>query len=90
MNRAELHRRTVALIADILEIEPSAVSGAERLREDLGMDSLGSLELLSSLSAELRVDLDAEAAMDIETVDDAVDFVAAHLPDETPTRAGAT
>ena len=80
MTSTDLHARTVALIAEILEIDPGSIRGSDRLREDLGMDSLGSLELLSSLSQELRVDLEAEAAMDIQTVDEAVAFIARHVP----------
>lgn len=79
MTSTDLHDRTVALIAEILEIDVSSVHGSDRLREDLGMDSLGSLELLSSLSAELKVDLEAEAAMDIQTVDEAVAFIQRHV-----------
>lgn len=67
--------RVVSLIAEILEVEPETVRLASRLREDLGMDSLQSLELLSTLSEELRIDLEMEEAMDISTVDDACSFV---------------
>jgi len=89
MTSTDLHARTVALIAEILEIDPASVRGSDRLREDLGMDSLGSLELLSSLSQELRVDLEAEAAMDIQTVDEAVAFIARHVPAEREQALGA-
>lgn len=67
---------TIGLIAEILEIDPATIRGTDRLREDLGMDSLGSLELLSSIGAELNIDLEVEEAMDIQTVDDACAFVA--------------
>jgi acyl carrier protein len=70
--------RVVAVIAEILEIEPGRVSGALRLREDLGMDSLGSLELLSTIGEELRLELEMEDAMGIVTVDDACAFVERH------------
>ena len=67
--------RVVAAIAEILQIEPSRVSGALRLREDLGMDSLGSLELLSTIGEQLRLEIEMEEAMDLVTVDDACAFV---------------
>ncbi len=70
--------RLVAIIAEILEIDPRTVSGGQRLREDLGMDSLGSLELLSTISEQLRIDLEMEDALDIVTVDDACAFVDRH------------
>ena len=70
-----LRTRTIELIAEILEVEPSTISPGQRLREDLGLDSLQSLELLSLISEELRVELPMEAALDLETVDDACAFV---------------
>lgn len=66
---------TRALIAEIIEADPGTLRGPERLREDLGMDSLGSMELLSSVSVELKLDIEAEEAMGIVTVDDACAFV---------------
>jgi len=78
MNHATpaLRARICALIAEIAQVDDGTLVGAERLREDLGMDSLGSMELLSRISAELRLDIEAEEAMDIQTVDDACAFVA--------------
>jgi acyl carrier protein len=75
--RHEQQRRTrvIELIAEIAELSPHELQGGQRLREDLGMDSLGSLELLSTLSEELRIDLEIEDAMGIETVDDACAFL---------------
>jgi acyl carrier protein len=67
------------IVAEILEIDEAAVRGPSRLREDLGMDSLGSLELLSTISEQLRIHLEMEDAMGIETFDDACAFVRRHL-----------
>ena len=67
--------RLIAVIAEILEVEVPVVRGELRLREDLGMDSLGSLELLSTISEELRIDLEMEHALELRTVDDACHFV---------------
>jgi len=78
----KLREQTIRSIAEILEIDAATVKGSDRLREDLGMDSLGSLELLSSLSSELKIDLEVEEAMDLRTVDDAVEFVARHVSPE--------
>jgi acyl carrier protein len=72
-----LDPRDVALsvLAEIAEVKRSELRGEDRLREDLGMDSLSSLELLSSLGEKLSIDLEIEEAMDIRTVDDACAFV---------------
>jgi acyl carrier protein len=62
-------------VAEILEIDETSIEGGARLREDLGMDSLASLELLSTLSEELKLELEMEDAMGISTVNDACDFI---------------
>jgi len=68
--------RILALVAEILELDdPNSIRSTDRLREDLGMDSLGSLELLSTISEELKLDLEMEAAMGISTVDEAFAFI---------------
>lgn len=76
MRDEQMRARMVALMAEILEIDGATIRGDQRLREDLGMDSLGSLELLSRIGEELQIDLAMEDAMGIVTVDDACAFVA--------------
>jgi len=66
---------TITLLAEICETEAAAIASEQRLREDLGMDSLQSLELLSCVSEALKIDLDIEEAMTIRTVEDACAFV---------------
>jgi acyl carrier protein len=69
-------QRLIALVAEILEIDdPASIRLTDRLREDLGMDSLGSLELLSTISEELKLDLEMEEAMGISTVEEAFTFI---------------
>lgn len=77
MNTHEKDPRAIALtvLAEIAEMDRSSLRGDDRLREDLGMDSLSSLELLSTIGEQLSVDLQIEEAMDIRTVDDACAFV---------------
>ena len=78
-SKSQREQIVIASIAEILEVDPSSIGRQARMREDLGMDSLGSLELLSSLSRELHVDLEIEEAMEIETVEDTLRFVEAHM-----------
>jgi len=83
-DKSQREALVLASIAEILEMEPADISHDARMREDLGMDSLGSLELLSTLSRELNVDLEIEEAMEIETVADTLRFVEAHItPNES-------
>jgi acyl carrier protein len=66
---------TMSILAEIAEVDIGKIRGTDRLREDLGMDSLSSLELISSLGDKLSLDLQIEDAMDIRTVEDACIFV---------------
>lgn len=66
---------TLALLGEILETDPARIRPTDRLRDDLGLDSLQSLELLSRLAEELRLDLPMEDAMELRTVEDAIRFV---------------
>ncbi|MEB2310652.1 MAG: acyl carrier protein [Sorangiineae bacterium] len=74
-SEASTRERVVAMVAQILKVDPSKISGKDRLREDLGMDSLASLELLSCISDELDVDIELDEAMSLVTIDDACAFV---------------
>ncbi len=61
------------------------ISSADRLREDLGLDSLHSMELLSSITEKYEVDVDVEQVQEITTVGDVVAFLAKVL---APAEAG--
>lgn len=74
-----LRPRMQKLVAEIMEMDVSEIKPESRLREDLGMDSLGSLELLSTIGDELGLHLDVDDAMDIVTFQDACRFVEAAI-----------
>ncbi len=75
----EIRTRTIRLLAEILERDPATVAGAQRLRADLGMDSLNALEFLSSLSHEFAIDLEVEEAYGLTTLDEVVALVAGRV-----------
>ena len=71
-------------LGDILEIDPSGVAETDRFVDDLGLDSLGMIELVESLEDELGertvgFHIDDEDLEDLETVRDTVDYVLARL-----------
>ncbi len=63
-----LEDRIVHLIAQVAAVPVGDIRPADRLREDLGMDSVSSLELISLLSEELDVDIEVEDALQVTTV----------------------
>jgi acyl carrier protein len=71
-------------LADILEIDPSAVAETSSFVEDLNADSLALIELVEALEEELGertvgFRIDDEDLEDLRTVRDTVDYVVAKL-----------
>ncbi len=75
----QLDRRIVHLIAQVAAVPEGEIRPADRLREDLGMDSVSSLELISLLSEELDVDIEVEDALQVTTVEAAIELARARL-----------
>ena len=71
-------------LADILDIEPTAIAEGASFSEDLSADSLALIELVEALEEELGertvgFRIDDEDLEDLRTVRDAVDYVVAKL-----------
>lgn len=63
-----LDDRVRALITQVTAVPADQLGDDDRLREDLGMDSVASMELLSMLSEELDVLVEMEEAAEVLTV----------------------
>jgi acyl carrier protein len=84
MGRGEVLELVRVQLADILEIDPSAINESSSFSEDLNADSLALIELVEALEEELsrRVSgfrIDDEDLEDLRTVRDAVDYVSAKM-----------
>ena len=84
MDRQEVFELIRDRLADILEIEPSAIGEGASFAEDLSADSLALIELVEALEEELGertvgFRIDDEDLEDLKTVRDAVDYVVAKL-----------
>ena len=55
------------------------IKDSDRLRDDLGLDSLHSMELLSEVTEKYAVDIDVEQVQDVRTVGDVVNFLSTVL-----------
>lgn len=61
-----------ATVAEICDLTPDQIQASDRLREDLGLDSLQSMELLSRVSEHYDIDPDLEALAELATLDDVI------------------
>lgn len=63
-----LEDRVRTLISQVTAVPADQMQDGDRLREDLGMDSVASMELISMLSEELDVVVEMEEAAQVLTV----------------------
>ena len=74
-----LETRIIQMISQLSAVRPSEIKLEDRLREDLGLDSVCSMELISMLAEELDLDVALEEAMAVTTVSGAVEMARRHL-----------
>ena len=84
MGRDEVFGIIRERLADILEIEPSAISEGASFADDLNADSLALIELVEALEEELgersvAFRFDDDDLDDLRSVRDAVDYVVSRL-----------
>jgi acyl carrier protein len=79
-SQQEVFARVRDIIVDNLGVDPDTVSMETRFREDLEADSLDLAELIMDFEDKFEVgDISEDDAMKIETVGDAVTYIAAEL-----------
>lgn len=81
MNREQVFVLIQVHLADELDIDTDLIGEQTRFKEDLGADSLDLYTLVQELEDTYGVQISDEAASEIETVGQAVDFVVANSSD---------
>ncbi len=71
----ELFEKVKDIIVDQLGVEASEVKAESSFVEDLGADSLDTVELVMAFEEEFGCEIPDEMAEKISTVQDAVDFI---------------
>jgi acyl carrier protein len=71
--------RVKRVVAETLRVEQDRVTDTARFVEDLGAESIQSIELVAAFEEEFDIDMDEEAALGVKNVGDAVRFIEKHL-----------
>lgn len=74
-----LEERVVQLIIDQLGVEKEQVTSEASFLEDLGADSLDTVELVMAFEEEFDIEIPDEEAEKITTVKDAVNYIKDHI-----------
>ncbi|MDR1375405.1 MAG: acyl carrier protein [Holosporaceae bacterium] len=64
-----------AIIADKLGVEASKVKEEARFIDDLGADSLDTVELVMTLEEEFDIEISNDEGQEIQSVGDAISFI---------------
>ena len=79
MNRNEVEERVRRVVRRVLEVSDEMIEPDSHFVFDLGAESTQSVELVAAFEGEFGIEMDEDAALDVETVADAVDFIAGYV-----------
>jgi acyl carrier protein len=79
MEREELLKKIKAIVSDKLSIGEDQVTESASFIDDLGADSLDTVELVMALEDEFDMDIPDEEAEKLTTVGKAMDYILASL-----------
>jgi acyl carrier protein len=75
---SDVHGKVVSIIVDKLGVEESEVTNEASFTNDLGADSLDTVELIMEFEKEFNLSIPDEEAEKIESVGDAVSYIESH------------
>jgi len=73
---ATVEERVKAVAGKVLGLDPEAIRPENNFTEDLGAESVQSIELVAMFEEEFGIEMDEDAALSVTTVGDAVKFIA--------------
>ncbi len=76
MEQAEIAEKIKAIIVDKLGVEASEITPEASFTNDLGADSLDTVELIMEVEKEFGVSIPEDQADKIQTVQDVINFIA--------------
>jgi acyl carrier protein len=79
MEREDLLKKIKVIVSDKLSISEDQVTEDASFTEDLGADSLDTVELVMALEDEFDMDIPDEDAEKLDTVGKAMDYVLSHF-----------
>jgi acyl carrier protein len=75
MNESEIFEKVKSIVAEQLSVEADQVTPAANFQNDLNADSLDVVEMVMALEEAFDIEIPDEAAEEIKTVQDAVNYI---------------
>lgn len=71
--------RVKRVVGEVLKTDPAGIADDARFVEDLGAESVQSIELVAAFEEEFDIDMDEVAALKVKNINDAVAFIQQYL-----------
>jgi len=78
LNPAEVQERIITVVKNFDKCDPAKVSSDSKFVDDLGLDSLDSVEVVMAIEDEFAIEIPDAEADRIASIGDAVEYIAAH------------
>jgi len=75
MDKKQVYDRVVKVTSQVLNISPDEIKPESNFVFDLGAESTQSVQLVAAFEEEFGIELEGEAALTVQTVGDAAEFV---------------
>jgi len=72
---ATVAERVRKVTAQVLKVDPESIKDQDSFTADLGAESVQSIELVAMFEEEFGIEMDEDAALAVETVGAAVEFI---------------
>jgi len=72
---SDVRKRVVDVVSRTLKVEPARITDGARFVEDLGAESIQSVELVAAFEEEFDIEMEEEAALAVKTVGTAAEFI---------------
>ena len=73
---ATVEERVKTVTAQVLKLDAAEIKSEDNFTADLGAESVQSIELVAMFEEEFGIEMDEDAALSVETVGSAVEFIA--------------
>ena len=72
---SDVEKRVKEVVVRTLKVDPARITDDSRFVEDLGAESIQSVELVAAFEEEFDIEMDEEAAMVVKNFGKAVEFI---------------
>ncbi|HLA85064.1 MAG TPA: acyl carrier protein [Thermoguttaceae bacterium] len=79
MKKSEVEQRVKKVVCQVLGVSEEMLTPESHFVFDLGAESTQSVELVAAFEAEFGIEMDDEAALGVDTVGGAIDFIAKYV-----------